>query len=134
MNDSLYQEFVSSDDKLRVYSNDTLIFSSRKERLLPLLDYLEKFADSNEGILMFDKVVGNAAALLMIEARCGEVYSPIGSELAAKSLQTNNIQYYFNNTVPYIQRASSAEMCPMEELSLCKSPAEFLIALKACMR
>ena len=64
MNNPLYQEFLYSDDKLRVYSNDILIFSSRKERLLPLLDYLEKFLDSNEGILMLDKIVGNAAALL----------------------------------------------------------------------
>jgi len=134
MNDPLYQQFLGSDDRLRIYSDGALIFSSQKEHLLPLLDYLEKFTDSNLGVIMMDKVVGNAAALLMIKARCGRVYSPIGSELAAKSFRANNIEYYFDHTVPYIQRASSAEMCPMEELSLGKTPTEFLMALKEYAR
>jgi len=82
-------------------------------------------------VLMMDKVVGNAAALLMIEAGCSEVYSPVGSESAEKSLRTNSIEYHFDQIVPYIRRVSSAEMCPMEELSLGKNPSEFLITLKA---
>ncbi len=131
MNDQLYQQFLSSDDRLRVYSDGVLHFSSGKERLLPLLDYLEKLINRVPSVLMMDKVVGNAAALLMIEAGCSEVYSPVGSESAEKSLQTNGVKYHFDQTVPFIRRVSSAEICPIEELSLGKTPSEFLIALKA---
>ena len=131
MNDQIYQQFLSSDDRLRVYSDGVLLFSSGKERLLPLLDYLEKFIDGVPSVLMMDKVVGNAAALVMIEAGCNEVYSPVGSKSAEKSLRTNGVKYHFDQIVPYIRQASSNEICPMEELSLGKTPSEFLIALKA---
>jgi len=121
----LRNEFLTSDDTLRIYQGDQLIFSSAKDRLLPLLEYLDRFAADHQRVIIFDKIMGNAAALLSIKADCQEVFSPLGSQFAIKTLDEYGIKYHLNKIVPYIQKADGEEMCPMEKLSLDKGPKEF---------
>jgi hypothetical protein len=113
-----------SRDTLRVYEGNQLIFSSIKDRLLPLLEYIEQFP-RHQQVVIFDKIIGNAAALLSVEAHCKEIYSPLGSELATKTLDQYGIKYYLIEIVPYIQNSDRQDMCPMEKLSLDKVPEEF---------
>jgi len=126
----MFDEFLASDDTLRIYKGDRLIFASRKERLLPLLEYIDKFTPYEKGVTVFDRVVGNAAALLLQKISCSETYSALGSELAARTLDSFGISYHFMETVPYIKDATGQNMCPMEKLSLNKQPDEFYQALK----
>ena len=125
MNRRLFNEFLSSDDTLRVYEAEQLVFSSDKDRLLPLLDYIAQSTPHHQDVIIFDKIMGNAAALLSIKAGCQEVSSPLGSELAARTLDRHGIKYHLVKTVPYIQRGDGQDMCPMEKLSLDKGPEEF---------
>jgi len=125
----LFQEFAASDDTLRVYEADRLVFSSQKDRLLPLMEYLDRFAPEHKGVVIFDKIIGNAAALLAIKAGCREVFSPLGSEIAAQTLAEYGLAYHFTKTVPAIQRDDGEDMCPMEKLSLGKGPDEFYQAM-----
>ena len=74
-------------------------------------------------------MAGNAAALLLREAHCTEVYSPLGSQLAAQSLGDFGIKYHFSRTVAHILNSSGDDMCPMEKLSLGKTPNEFYKAI-----
>jgi hypothetical protein len=124
MYDTLYDNFISSTDTLRVYFDETLLFSSEKDGLLPLVEYLDT-SDRPASVVVMDKVTGNAAALLSVLAGCTEIHSPLGSEIAAVTLEKYSIPYHFGETVPYIQRPNSQEMCPMEKLSLEKDPEEF---------
>jgi hypothetical protein len=126
----LFNKFLTSDNTLQVYEGNKLVFSSSKDRLLPLLEYLEQFASDHHGVVIFDKIIGNAAALLCIKARCREVFSPLGSQLAVKTLEKYGIKYHFNRIIPCIQRADGEDMCPMEKLSLHKSPEEFYQAMQ----
>ena len=130
MDEHLFNEFLTGNDTLQVYKGDKLIFRSNKEHLLPLLDYIDKFVPYQKGVRIFDKIMGNAAALLSIKAACREVYSPLGSELAIKTLSDNNIEYHLTKIIPYIQNRSGEDMCPMEKLSINKSPEEFYEAIK----
>ncbi|MFC2012828.1 DUF1893 domain-containing protein [Chloroflexota bacterium] len=129
MDTRLFSEFLSSRDTLRIYHNGKLIFSSGKERLLPLLEYLQ-IAPREKGVTVFDRIVGNAAALLLIKLGCREARSPMGSELAVKTLNRAGISYRFARIVPYIQNQSQQGMCPMEKLSQGKGPEEFY---QACL-
>jgi hypothetical protein len=124
MFDTLYNDFISSTDTLRVYSDENLLFSSEKARLIPLVEYLET-SDRPDNVVVIDRVTGNAAALLSILAGSTEIYSPLGSKIAVGTLDKYGITYHFEETVPYIQRPDSEEMCPMEKLSLEKGPEEF---------
>lgn len=125
MNTRLFREFLSSDDSLWVYKDGRRIFASSKSGILPLLEYIEILSLQHRQITIFDKVVGNAAALLSVKAAVEEVYSPLGSELAAKTLRDYNVKYHFSETAPYIQNRSQDDMCPMEKLSIDRSPEEF---------
>ena len=125
MNTRLFREFLESSNSLWVYKDGRRLFTSSKSGILPLLEYVETLAPYHRQITVFDKVVGNAAALLSIKAAVEEVYSPLGSELAAKTLRDYDVKYHFSETAPYIQNRSQDDMCPMEKLSIDRSPEEF---------
>ncbi len=130
----LFNEFLTSSDTLRVYQGNNLLFSSNKDRLIPLLDYIARYGHTYQPVAILDKVMGNAAALLSVKAGCGEVYSPLGSQLAIKTLDRYGIKYHLTEIVSFIQNSSGKVMCPMEKLSVDKEPEEFyelLIKLSA---
>jgi hypothetical protein len=124
MYNDLFEEFLVSGATLWVYQDKQLIFSSMKDRLLPLLEYIEQFPDLQQ-IVIFDKIMGNAAALLSIKAHCQEVHSPLGSMLAVRTLDRYRIKYYFVETVPCILKNDRLDMCPMEKISMKTGPEEF---------
>jgi len=130
----LFNDFLTSGDTLRVYQGNNLLFSSNKDRLIPLLDYIARYGHTYKSVAILDKVMGNAAALLSVKAGCGEVYSPLGSQLAIKTLDRYGIKYHLTEIVAFIQNSSGKDMCPMEKLSVDKEPEEFyelLIKLSA---
>jgi hypothetical protein len=127
----LFRAFLASDDTLRIYEDNTLVFSSKKDRLLPLMEYLAGNRAGGRPVVIFDKIMGNAAALLTVKAGGREVFSPLGSDLAVKTLEEHGIVYHLSRTVPYILRDNGRDLCPMEQLSIGKTPEEFYLALKA---
>jgi hypothetical protein len=125
MSEDIYKDFISSDDTLRIYRDKKLVFSSKKERLLPLMEYIASHETRQEKIILYDKVMGNAAALLAVVANAGEVYSPLGSEIGVNTLFSYDIKYHIDRIVPYIVPDDGRGMCPMEKLSIDKGPEEF---------
>lgn len=130
MNIPILNDFLISEDSLWVYDGGKLVFKSRKDGLLPLLEYIDNFATHSSKVRIFDKIMGNAAALLSVEAGCQEVYSPLGSELATRTLDAYHVKYHLSKVVPYIQKPNQQGMCPMEALSINKSPQQFYEVLK----
>jgi hypothetical protein len=94
----LFNGFLTSSDTLQVYKDNKLLFSSNKDRLLPLLEYIDRFALHHQQVVIFDKIMGNAAALLSVKASCQEVYSPLGSQLAIKTLDKHGIKYHITES------------------------------------
>ncbi len=129
----LFSAFLASDDTLRIYQDETLVFSSEKDRLLPLMEFivLQQKDSAQQPVTIFDKIMGNAAALLAIKVNCREVYSPLGSELAVRTLERYGIEYHLSEIVPYIQRPDGKGICPMEQLSINKEPEGFYREMKA---
>lgn len=121
----LFSDFLAGTDSLRVYYDRKLLFASGRSGLLPLLDYLRQSNYFSPGVIIFDKVVGNAAALLAAEAGCKKILSPLGSQQSIITLERYKIKYRFIEIVPYIYDITGRFMCPMERLSLNKKPEEF---------
>jgi len=130
MYEHLFNEFLKSSDTLHVYKGGKLLFTSNKDRLIPLIEYIDGLAPSHQPVVIFDKIIGNAAALLCVKATCQQVYSPLGSQLAIRTLDKFGIKYYFSEIVPYIQKPDGEGMCPMESLSMNKEPEEFYKLVK----
>ncbi|MBE0481503.1 MAG: DUF1893 domain-containing protein [Dehalococcoidia bacterium] len=126
-----FDEFTESSDALRIYQGSTLIFNSAEKGLGPLLEYIRRFVPRVRGVTAFDRVIGNAGALLLREALCVEAFSPLGSELAAHTLKQYGIRFCFSSTVPFILNRAGSDMCPMERLSLGKDPRVFLDVLQS---
>lgn len=125
----LFKDFLISGDSLWVYKDSKLLFTSNRGGLLPLFEYIDGFATWYKKVTVFDKVIGNAAALLFVKADCRESYGPIVSQMAIKTLDQYGINYNPTEIVPYIQQKISEEMCPMERLSMGKDPDEFYEAM-----
>jgi hypothetical protein len=128
-----FSEFLKSADTFRVYKGSRLLFASRKDRLAPIVAYIENHAPYKEGVTVYDRIAGNALALLLKTIRCRSVLSELGSENAVRTLKSSGIKYHFNETVDCIMNDSGQDMCPMERLSLGKNPDEFFQALKERM-
>ena len=126
----LYNTFLKSEDTLRIYREERLLFASQKDRLLPLMDYIKEHGPAQPPIVIFDKIMGNAAACLSVRVNASEVYSPLGSELGIKTLKKHKIKYNLDKVVPYIIRDDGIDMCPMEKLSMDKTPDEFYREMK----
>jgi len=95
------------------------------------MEYIDDFGPCHQQVIIFDKMMGNAAALLAVKANCREVYSPLGSQLAVGTLEGYGIGYYLGQIVPYIKRPDGEDMCPMEKLSLNKEPEEFYEVMRS---
>lgn len=113
-----------------MYHAKKLVFTSKKDRLLPLMEYISMYRDGQNPVIIYDKVMGNAAALLAVKVKACEVYSPLGSELAIKTLERHGIKYSLLKTVPFIMRDDGQGLCPMEHLSIGKTPEEFYLVMK----
>ena len=131
MYSTLFSEFLTSSDTLQVYKDSQLLFASNKDRLLPLLEYVDRFVPQQQPVVIFDRIMGNAAALLCVKAACREVFSPLGSQLAMKTLDKYDIEYHLTKIVPCIQKPDGTGMCPLEGLSLNKEPEEFYRVAKS---
>ncbi len=129
-----FNAFLMSNNTLQVYEGKRLIFSSDKDRLLPLLEYIDRFAPHHQRVIIFDKIMGNAAALLSVKADCQEVYSPLGSRIAVKQLDKYGIKYHLTEVIPYIKKPDGEDICPMEKLSINKEPQEFYEVMKSIVK
>lgn len=126
----IFNDFLTSGDNLRVYREGKIIFTSTEDRLLPIMTYLARFTDEAGPVTVFDKIVGNAAALLAIRAGCIEIFSPFASQIAVTTLETYGVKYHLGEVVACILRADGQGMCPMEKLSLDKEPETFYHLMK----
>jgi len=127
MNIPLYDEFLRSGDTLWVCEEENRLFISKKGFLFPLVEYIDKFGSYQKRVIIMDRVMGNAAALLSVKAGAIKVYSALGSEFARNTLYKYNIEQHLDKIVPFIQARDGENICPLEKLSISKdmSPDEF---------
>lgn len=106
-------------------------FTSTEFGIKPLMVFLRQDKDFFKHAAIADKIIGKAAALLMILGGAEQVYGEIMSESAIKILDENHIPYEFGTTVPYIKNRTDTGMCPMEEtVKEISSPQEAFDALE----
>ena len=122
---------MKSPDTFRVYKGSSLLFSSHKDRLAPVLEYMDTCMPFVENVTVYDRTIGNAAALLLKSIKASRVLSKLGSRNAINTLDEAGIKYHFNETVDCIMNDAGTDMCPLERLSLGKNPDEFYRALKS---
>ncbi len=93
-------------------------YTSTKKGISPLMDILADNPSFLNGATVADKVIGRAAALLMIYGGVKEVYSDVISTHALDIFKANDILVEYGECVPYIINRTKDGMCPMENAVL----------------
>jgi len=116
--------FQKSSYSLVVYQNNKRIFTSQASALKPLLFFFRKNL-SNNNLIIYDKIIGRAAALLLVLANPQKIYTPILSYSAEKVLQQHKIAVEFKKQVQFISDYTKEKMCGWEKLAKDKTPQQF---------
>lgn len=82
----------------------------------PLFDAIAELGEAMDGASVADRVVGRAAAFLLIHSRVVAVYTPVIGEEAANILRNYGLFVEFAERVPRILNKDKTDFCPMEKL------------------
>lgn len=108
-----------------VIKNGQIVYRSKKEGLRPLIFCLKYKKDILRGATVYDKIIGRAAAYLMIYGRAKNVMTPVISRSALKEFQKYKMPVQYRKTTGKIMNRRGDDLCPMEKLSKNKNPDEF---------
>lgn len=101
-----------------ILTKDGRMLESARPGVAPLTDWLQKDPELLRGASVADRVIGKAAALLMLYGGVKEVYADVISEHAALCLGERCVPFYEGERVPCIVNRTRTGMCPMEKLCL----------------
>lgn len=99
-----------------VIRNDNEIRTFSQRGVADLYDLLKKEPGFLNGASIADKVVGKAAAALMILGGIKELYTDLISEPAIELLNDSNVEVVYKHSVPFIQNRDKSGWCPLETL------------------
>lgn len=96
-----------------------------------LLSILSDTPELLRGATVADKVVGKAAALLMVKGKVKEVYAEVISESAIDIFRKYRIPFAYGTIAAKINNRSGTGMCPMEQTVVdIDNPNNAFVALK----
>lgn len=101
------------------------IFTETRHGIVPILHFLDQ-GNLNHA-LVADRVIGKAAAMMMVYGGVRHVDTIIISEHALAFFKQHKIPVTYEELVPYIINRNNDGMCPMEETVLYEDDME-----KAC--
>jgi len=125
-----FEKFAKTRFSLEIRQSGKILFRSKRDGVSGLLLFIKKYGRKYQDLVIFDKVIGRAAALLFAYLKAKEVYGVIGSKLAIRALRSFKIKYYFKKTVSGIINRTKTGPCPMERLSRGKTPEKLYDLLK----
>ncbi len=104
---------------LALVQDDKIIFSSQENGLKPLWECLEKYRESKNTFILFDKVIGLAAAKLVVYSGIiSRIQTLLVSRPAKIFLEESGIPIKAKNTVENILTKDRQSICPGEIIAL----------------
>lgn len=103
---------------------------SRESGISPMMRLLLEEPGALEGALVADRVIGRAAAFLLIVGKAAGLYGQLISLPAENLLRQHAFPYQCGERTPYIRNRSGDGMCPMEQSVLAiTDPAQAMAVL-----
>ena len=112
-------DFTIEELSLKLENHSLLVYQKGKisfqdeHGIQPLLIQIKK--KSLKNAVVVDKVIGKAAALLMVYGKVKQVHTNIIAKDAIPVFDKYNVEYSYNEVVEYIQNAKKDGLCPMEQ-------------------
>jgi len=115
--------FEQSGLSLYIEKDGQVLFQSEDHMLKPLIQAIKE--KNLKGAVVYDKLVGRGAALLFVYAKIAKVFTLTASKNALTVLKENQIPITTKTVVDNIMNNNGTDICPMEKLSVGKTPSEF---------
>ena len=114
----LKEVLLNNFNTIVIYKSDASVIVSNDRGVAPLMKLLKENKSQLKDSIVVDKVIGKAAALLMVYAEVKEVYTPVISSPALKIFKNNSIIIHYDKEVERIINRKGDGLCPMESLCL----------------
>jgi len=101
---------------LVVAKRGRVLFETESHGISGLLKAIDQLKDDMAGSSVADRVVGRAAALLLVYSGVVAVFADTISEGGIDVLKNNDIFQEFGRRVPSILDSRKADVCPFEKL------------------
>ncbi len=112
-----------------VVQNGTEVRPFTRRGVTDLYDLLQHDSVFMNGACVADKVIGKAAAALMILGGVKHVYTDIISQSAFDLFQRTKVEVDFVRIVPYIENRDKSGWCPLEKLTFSAETPEEIFPL-----
>jgi len=93
-----------------------LLFEAQAQGISGLLDAIRKIGEEIRESSVADKIVGRAAALLLVYSGVISVYAATMSDGGIEILKNHSIPHEFDTHVPNILNREKTDVCPFEKL------------------
>ncbi len=101
-----------------IYKSDASVVVSDDRGVAPLMKLLKENKEQLRDSMIADKVIGKAAALLMVYAGVKEVFTPTISVPAIEVFEKHDVKITYDKVVERIINRKGDGLCPMETLCL----------------
>ncbi len=110
-----YDKIKSEKATLIILKNDVVVCEESGIGVKPIMKVINENPEIIKGATVIDKVIGKAAAMLLIKYGAVQVHGILMSKTAIKMLEMHSIQYYYENTVETILNRNNDGLCPLED-------------------
>jgi len=105
-----------SGNSLMIYKNGELLFESDLGGIRPHLKAINEHGGNLEGTLMVDKILGRAAAFLVVYSKAAEAITNIVSTPGKQVLEDNHLKFSYREEVAHIKMKDGVIFCPFESM------------------
>lgn len=109
--------------------NKTEVRTFQRRGVTDLYDLLQNDSSFLKGAIIADKVIGKAAAALMILGGVERVYTDVISEPALELFRGSKIKIEYVQKVPFIENRNKTGWCPLELACQKESSANDILPL-----
>jgi hypothetical protein len=114
---------------LALIHEGNIVFSSKNKGVAPLVECIEACSSRYRNCRLHDRVIGLAAAKLVVASRMiTSVVAGVSSQPAAEFLKESNIPMESQLTVPRIIARDGISTCPMEQRAMATDDADLFLA------
>lgn len=105
-----------SGNSLMIYKDRVLLFESDLGGIRPHLKAINEHGGDLEGTLMVDKILGRAAAFLVVYSKAAEAITNIVSTPGKQVLEANHLKFSYLEEVAHIKMKDGVIFCPFESM------------------
>ena len=101
---------------LMVYEEGSVVFQSKSKGVRPHLEAIEALGSRLRGAFVVDKIVGRAAALLILYSRAVEVHAGVISRGGRDVLNRAGVRLFSGVETEHIKMVDGRIYCPFEAM------------------